>query len=279
MEEKTVKKYDSFWPFSRGWDRGCFSFSSSNYLSHTHSYAVTSEKGFTLIEMIVDIGILLVLFGMVVFLIDPGKQLSKAKDGQRREDFKQIRTALDTYYNDYNCYPPTLPFGQEWRAGQALYMKQVPQDPSCSSSSNCYTYVVDENTSCPQWHVLFGKLAQAPSPNAPGCLLQEDTCLPSDYAASGYNFCDFGGDITCDTLQAISLGTTTPVVTATPTVAQNNPVNTPIPTSAPDIPPDGIFYCACGANHVTVCNISYNIPENVTYYLDAQCGNQCGSPC
>lgn len=72
---------------------------------------------------------------MIIFLIDPSTQLNKAKDGQRREDFKQVRAALDMYYNDHNCYPTSLTFGQEWRVGQTTYMKQVPQDPSCSNSS------------------------------------------------------------------------------------------------------------------------------------------------
>lgn len=236
---------------------------------------------------------------MIAYLVNPGKQLNKAKDTQRRADFKQIRNALDTYYNDYNCYPATIPFGQEWKIGNTVYMKTIPQDPNCTGNEGCYAYIVDSASLCPQWNVLFGKLAIVPSSATPACLLQT-TCLPSNYIRSGYNLCDFGGNIDCAVMQAVELipdanpqTTTTPTPTGssgiTPTVAPTItptptliptptsfvPTNTPIPT----FPPGGVYYCGCGNNHTTVCNITFTIPLGIQYYLDSSCSNQCETPC
>lgn len=224
---------------------------------------------------------------MLLFLINPGKQISKAHDSARKEDFKQIRIALDAYYNDHNCYPLSLSYGTEWMERTTVYMKKIPQDPNCGKAgSACYTYVVDPASSCPQWNVLFGKLAIAPSAAMPACLLQSE-CLPNNYAASGYNLCDFGGNLDCEVLQAQTL----PLVeeidqnnspTPTPTGSSGpTPTNVVSPTPTPfTIPINGIYYCGCGNNHVTVCNVTFSIPPNgIPYYLDSACSNQCGKSC
>jgi len=237
-----------------------------------------------LIELLIDVTIFIILCSMLLFLLNPIKQINKARDSSRKEDFKQIRIALDTYYNDHNCYPLSLSFGEEWKGGTIVYMKKVPQDPSCGQKgSACYTYVVDPSATCPQWHVLFGKLAIAPSTALPACLLESD-CLPSNYTSSGYNLCDFGGNLDCDVLHAQTLEeeTTEPSPTTNPTGSGSNSTGTPpVPTPTTfTIPPDGIYYCGCGNAHVTVCNVTYSIPSGgIPYYLDKACSNQCGQPC
>ncbi len=223
---------------------------------------------------------------MLIFLINPAKQMNQAKDSQRKEDFKQIRIAVDIYYNDYNCYPNTLTFGQEWKIGTTIYMKEVPQDPNCGNDGSlCYTYVVDPNAACPQWNILFGRLVTPPLVTLPACLLQTE-CLPLNYAQSGYNLCDFGGNIDCDVLQAQTLPIINEIIplspTPTPTDMQSEIIPTPtqiVPTPTITIPQNGLYYCGCGNNHVTVCNVTHSIPEGIPYYFDSACSNQCGQPC
>lgn len=222
---------------------------------------------------------------MLLFLINPGKQLNKATDSARKEDLKQIRIGLDTYYNDHNCYPTSLSFGHEWKMGNVVYMKKIPQDPSCGKTGSlCYTYVADTVNSCPQWNVLFGKLAIAPSASLPACLLQSD-CLPGNYMASGYNLCNFGGNIDCESIQTKTLPefseSEESFPTPTPIGGPSNP--TPTTASAPTptivVPPNGLYYCGCGNNHVTVCNVTFSVPQGINYYLDSACSNQCGQSC
>jgi hypothetical protein len=131
---------------------------------------------------------------------------------------------------------------------------------------------------------LFGKLAIAPSTALPACLLETD-CLPNNYASSGYNLCDFGGNIDCSVLSShvLPLQEENNFPTAPTVSPTNNPENPtpflPTPTTF-TIPTNGIYYCGCGNAHVTVCNVTFSIPPGgIPYYLDNACSNQCGQPC
>lgn len=123
----------------------------------------SSRNGFTLVELIVSILILSVLIFMLIVLVSPVDQLRKLQNSQRKSDLDQVKTALDTYYNDHGCYPTSVPFGTRWVDGLNILMKKVPQDPSiyCRDDSNCYpyAYVIDEESNCPQWAVVYARLS------------------------------------------------------------------------------------------------------------------------
>lgn len=138
-------------------------------------------KGFTLIELVLVITMLGILLGITILVLDPRKQLSKVNDARRTSDIQQVKTALDTYYNDHNCYPTSLPFGSIWQENSTVYMPKVPQDIACVGTTNCYVYKYAG--SCPQWNVVFTKLAITPS--APQCELTKlSSCVPTDYTNS-----------------------------------------------------------------------------------------------
>lgn len=217
-----------------------------------------AARGFTLIEIIVSIAILATLIAGVLLAVNPQKQLNKSKDALRREDLQSIKTALDAYYHDNDCYPTTVPFGAEWSAGtgsdKAIYMKKVPQDPSCNTSTgaNCYQYKTDTNT-CPQWNVVFAKLSDA-STLAQACPLSSlSNCTPAGYTNATYA-CTMSGSVNCSGLAAASLAdipppvyapeatqapsasTATPVV-PTPTASQSGGTPTSAPTPTPTTNP------------------------------------------
>ena len=66
-----------------------------------------SEKGFTLIEMLVVIAIIGLLSSVVV--IGLGGSRSKARDARRIADLQQIQNALELAYLPATGYPSALP--------------------------------------------------------------------------------------------------------------------------------------------------------------------------
>ena len=57
----------------------------------------TTQKGFTLIELIVTIAILAILVAILVVAINPAEQLARARDTKRVADLDALKTALNLY--------------------------------------------------------------------------------------------------------------------------------------------------------------------------------------
>lgn len=186
------------------------------------------SRGFTLVELLVVITMIGILTSLLIVFINPSKQLQKAKDIKRVQDFKQIQSALDTYYNDNNCYPATFSFNTSFQQGSAIYMKNVPQDQDCASGGSCYQYVTDTTSICPQWNVLFSKIVNKPT-NSISCALEQiPNCLPLNYNTAGYDYCGVSGKVDCSKLSLLYIPTSGG--------SQNVPTATPIPTNSPNTP-------------------------------------------
>ena len=66
-----------------------------------------SQKGFTLIEILLSVAIIAILAGIVILAVNPAKQLQDAKNAQRRAD---VATILDATYQ-YAIDNPTTTLG------------------------------------------------------------------------------------------------------------------------------------------------------------------------
>lgn len=69
----------------------------------------SSSRGFTLLEILLVVGIIAILAGIVIIAINPTKQLADARNTQRRSDVRQISDSLNQYYIDYGHYPTSTP--------------------------------------------------------------------------------------------------------------------------------------------------------------------------
>ncbi len=87
-----------------------------------------NETGFTLIEIIIVLGII----GLLVGLALPQYQTHywKAKEAVLRENLSVIRRQIDLYYQDKGKYPASLQ-----SLVQDNYLRQIPVDPITGSSS------------------------------------------------------------------------------------------------------------------------------------------------
>ncbi len=61
-----------------------------------------SKKGFTLLEILLVVGIIAILAGIVILAINPTKQLGDTRNAQRRSDVLTLLNAVYQYSIDHN---------------------------------------------------------------------------------------------------------------------------------------------------------------------------------
>lgn len=100
-----------------------------------------------MVELLVVIAVLAILISGLIILLDPATQLRRARDGTRKSDISQIRSALEFYRSDWGIYPPeetgggipgiTEPgpdkyilCGVPFARGGNTYMLRFPCDPN-----------------------------------------------------------------------------------------------------------------------------------------------------
>jgi len=91
------------------------------------------NRGFTLIELIVVIGIIGVLTGMVTINLNMARE--RARDVRRKNDLKAVQKALEIYKNDQ--YPQNYPTDAEADL-VTDYMDDWPVDPLESSKNGSW---------------------------------------------------------------------------------------------------------------------------------------------
>lgn len=88
--------------------------------------ATRTERGFSLLELVLVLSLLALLAGLVT---STHKNTSrKAREAVLRNNLQQIRMALDQYNNDKRRYPPSLETLRD-----EGYLREIPLDPITNS--------------------------------------------------------------------------------------------------------------------------------------------------
>jgi general secretion pathway protein G len=101
-----------------------------------------SERGFTLIELMVVAAILIVLAGIGLVQYKNGK--TRASEAVLKTDLFNMRDAIDQYYADKGQYPGTLD-----ELVSSGYLRKVPDDPFTSTNSTWQTIQSEPDASNP----------------------------------------------------------------------------------------------------------------------------------
>ena len=93
-------------------------------LRRGRSACVRVQRGFTLMELMIVISIILILLGMAVGMYQ--KTIQRARESVLKKDLQTMREAIDNYTLDKQQAPQSL---QDLVDGH--YLRQVPIDPVC----------------------------------------------------------------------------------------------------------------------------------------------------
>jgi len=93
-----------------------------------HKRSVATEGSFTLIELLIVIGILAVLVAAIIITLNPAQLLAQARDSKRQQDLSALNQALNTIT----------------ALDQSLFM---------GTSSIVYTSLPDSTTTCASWNL------------------------------------------------------------------------------------------------------------------------------
>lgn len=135
-------------------------------MNHTAS-STSSKRGFTLIEILIVIGMIALLAAVVIVAINPGRQFAQARDAQRMSN---VNTILNGVYQFAVDNKGTLPVSITTTATEIcktaapsctslidlsvltaseIYLVSLPIDPSCPTGCNAngtgYTIVKSAN--------------------------------------------------------------------------------------------------------------------------------------
>lgn len=88
---------------------------------------IHQNRGFTLIELLVAMTIVAILVGIALVSYQGARKT--ARDGRRKADLEQVRSALEMCYTDASSYPlGPLYSGNSISCGGRTYMT-IPNDP------------------------------------------------------------------------------------------------------------------------------------------------------
>jgi general secretion pathway protein G len=120
----------------------------SNYRLTQSNHRITqppdhqTERGFTLIEVLVVASILIVLAGIGLVQYRNGK--TRASEAVLKTDLFNMRDAVDQYFADKGQYPGTLD-----ELVSSGYLRKVPDDPFTMSASTWQTVASEPDPNNP----------------------------------------------------------------------------------------------------------------------------------
>ena len=101
-----------------------------------------SCRGFTLIELMVVMAIIVILAGIGVALY--ANSVTRSKEAVLKEDLYRMRDAIDQYYADRNAYPQSLD-----ALVSEKYLRFVPVDPFTNSTDTWQVTMADPDPGNP----------------------------------------------------------------------------------------------------------------------------------
>jgi general secretion pathway protein G len=108
----------------------------------------STERGFTLLEMMIVVAIMMILIGIAAGMYQ--RSVQRAKEATLRSDLTVMRQAIDHYTLDKEAAPQSL---EDLVNPQSQYLREIPTDPI---------------TNAKDWHVDTGDTVMSPDQTTTG---------------------------------------------------------------------------------------------------------------
>jgi general secretion pathway protein G len=106
---------------------------------HTRARASAGDSGWTLIEMMVVLSLIMLLSSLA--LSTYRNSITTAKEASLRSDLYQMRDAIDQYYADKGKYPDSLD-----SLVSEHYIRAIPKDPITNATDTWQTTPADQDS-------------------------------------------------------------------------------------------------------------------------------------
>jgi general secretion pathway protein G len=117
-------------------------------IGSTRKLGVERVRGFTLLELMIVVAIIMILIGIAAGMYQ--RSVQKAKEATLRSDLTVMREAIDHYTLDKEAAPQSL---DDLVNPQSQYLREIPTDPI---------------TSAKDWHADFGDTVLSPDQSNTG---------------------------------------------------------------------------------------------------------------
>jgi prepilin-type N-terminal cleavage/methylation domain-containing protein len=138
------------------------------------------KKGFTLVELLIVMTIVILLLMMAIGVINPIAMVNRGHDAKRKDDLAKIKLAFEEYYSDKSCYPSGSVLSDlmsqsncNSNAVFGSWIKTWPCDPS--TRQPYYIYVGQPEPVCPQKFMVYANLQN-----------HNDKDIPPNFYSAGY---------------------------------------------------------------------------------------------
>ena len=128
----------------------------------------TISRGFTLIELMIVVAIIVILIGIAAGMYQ--RSVQRAKEATLKSDLKVMRQAIDNYTLDKEAAPQSL---EDLTNSQSQYIREIPTDPMTNSKD---------------WHVDFGDTVMSPDQSGTGIVdVHSNSDKVSPFEGTAYN--------------------------------------------------------------------------------------------
>ncbi len=124
------------------------------------------RQGFTLLELLIVISLLIVLFLMILIGFNPMSQILRGYDSRRKADLHHLQNVFEDYHADHGHYPPSTVLDHCGGPDLQPYLPAVPCDPSSKLPYKSYFPSGTGTQDTPQQYIIYSTIDSKSDPTA-----------------------------------------------------------------------------------------------------------------